>query len=149
MIHSSRYAHMGEVISINRTSVLVKTTSESGGKLVVKSYRPSDFLREKELHLGLPPVTMDGGYRRSPGHYWEKEAAVLEILTDSQQEGRTVVRVPTFYSKDPEDLTIAMEYLDLPVLSDELAKYESDEDKQPFRERQLQEVGGLQLALNH
>lgn len=116
-------------------------------KAVIKSFKPEDFPEYEALRNELPPVTMEGGYKRLRSFYFKKEAKILDYLTKLSSEGIISPLSPKFYAfnPDPSEQKVVMEYVEKDTFRDKLVEIEdsdmTDEQKEaakrPLQERLL------------
>lgn len=144
-------------ISISRNSVVVKARYDNL-EAVVKSYDPRRYVPyyEEFIHNSQPPITMEGGYKKSDSFYFTKELQVLTVL-NMFQEGRVISNlIPEFYGGIPQSKKILMEFVEGRTIRDLLVEIEEkaqdpiekEKAKKPIQEQLLNYIATFHREVN-
>ena len=140
---------------ISQKAALVRATlhwfSDEKQEVMVKCYKPELYPEFTTVLRDLPPVVMEGGYKRSPDYYFKKEAQVLFTLSQYTNDTKTTPLCPHHYNTLLRDRKIVMEYIDAPRFVDKFLELkEGEEDKKNrLLERLLQGIAFFQFTINN
>tara|TARA_Y100000310_G_scaffold317846_1_gene371188 strand:+ start:10087 stop:11481 length:1395 start_codon:yes stop_codon:yes gene_type:complete len=128
------------------SSSAVFTGTYDGNDAIIKCFNPRKYGKYRKGSGSKPAVPHEGGYRKSSGFYFDKDAKILYCLNKYSGEDSIV---PEFYNVDIRNMSIIMERVQGDTFATKFREYGGDiKNKRIYQRRMLEHVAKFHEFVN-